>query len=116
MRAGVPGVPGIQEILAMMDAEGNVVHSTIPPLSPIPGIRARPISAKCASRLLVASIACHYYQDTGREIGANKMHYQSTLQDFYTEWTAIQTLSKQDSPKLPALSKTNMPLRWCEFF
>ena len=66
MRAGVPGVPGIQGIPVIMDAEENVVHAAIPPVLAIPGIRAHLIPAKFASRLLLSSVAWHYYQDTGR--------------------------------------------------
>ena len=44
------------------------------------------------------------------------MHFQNTMRDFKTEWDAIATLSKQVSPKVPVLSKTNPPLRWSESF
>ena len=44
------------------------------------------------------------------------MHYQSTLRDFNTEWTAIVKLSNESAPKVPTLTNTNTPLRWCESF
>ena len=116
MRSGVPGVPGIPEVQEVVDATGNVVQVEIPAVLPIPGIRATPIPAKCASRLLVASITYNYYQDTGRKANTNMMYYQSTLRDFNTEWTAIVTLSKESAPKVPTLSNTNTTFRWCESF
>ena len=61
MRTGVPGVPGIPAVPEVVDDAGNVVQAAIPAYPPIPGIRATPIHAKCASRILVASIAWNYY-------------------------------------------------------
>ena len=44
------------------------------------------------------------------------MHFINTLRDFNVEWEAITTLAKQVPAKVPSLSKTNPPLRWCESF
>ena len=44
------------------------------------------------------------------------MHFINTLRDFNVEWEAITTLAKQIPAKVPGLSKTNPPLRWCESF
>ena len=85
IRSGVPGVPGIPEVSEVVNATGNVIQVAIPAVPPIHGICATPISVKCTSRLLVASIAYNYYQDTGRETNSNMMHYQSPLRDFNTE-------------------------------
>ena len=114
--SGVPGVLGIPGVPAVVDAEGNEVTAAIAAVPPIPGTQAVHIPARSASRLLVAAIAWHYYNDTGREINAANMHYHHTLRDFHTEWKAIKTLSDISPPKVPILSKTNPPLRWCESF
>ena len=106
-------MPGIPE---QLNAAGVVVQPAVPAIAPIPGLQATPIPAKCASRILVASIAWNYYHETGRATTGNNMHFQNTLRDFKTEWDAIVTLSKQVSPKVPVLSKTNPPLRWSESF
>ena len=44
------------------------------------------------------------------------MHYSNVLKDFYIKWQALDKMSKQDTPKLPTLSKNNTPLKWCESF
>ena len=116
MRSSIPGVPGVPGIPEQVNAEGNVILPAVPAIAPIPGYQAIPIPARCASRILVASIAWNYYHETGRASSQNNMHFQSTLRNFKTEWDAIITLSKQAPPKIPVLSKTNPPLRWSESF
>ena len=44
------------------------------------------------------------------------MHYSNVLKDFYIIWQALEKMSKQNTPKLPTLSKNNTPLKWCESF
>ena len=115
-RNGVQGIPGIPGVPEQVDAAGNVIAAAVPPIAPIPGVQATPIPARCASRILVASIAWNYYNDTDRETTQNNMHFQNTLRHFKTEWDSIVTLSNQEPPKIPSLSKTNPPLRWSESF
>ena len=111
VRSGVPGIPGVAAISEQIDnVTGNVLVAAVPFAAAIPAIRATPIPAKCASRLLTASIAYNYYVDTNRAISQNNMHFQNTLRSFKTEWSAIVTTSKQIPPKVPAISKTHPPL------
>ena len=70
------------------------------------------IPARSASRLYFASIAYHYYIDTSREVTPQN----DVLKDFHIKWKALEQMEKQDSPKLPTLSKINTPLKWCESF
>ena len=116
MRSSPPEVPVMAGTPEIRDADNNVIAAAIPGVAPIPGVCATPIPGKCVSRLLISSIAWNYYTDSGYIATANNMHFRDTLRDFYTEWEAIVTLVKQDLPKVPTLSKTNPPLRWCEFF
>ena len=116
MRSSIPGVPGVPGIPEQVNAEGNVIVPAVPAIAPIPGYQGIPVPAKSASRIIVASIAWNYYDETDRISTQNNMHFQSTLRNFKTEWDAIMTLSKQASPKIPVLSKTNPPLRWAESF
>ena len=74
------------------------------------------IPARSASRLYVASIAYHYYTDTSCEVTPQNMHYINVLKDIHIKWKALEQMEKQDSPKLPTLSKINTPLKWCESF
>ncbi len=83
----------------------NVRHRT-PPVS---------IPAKCTSRLLVASLAHNYYRETERAITAVNMHYNNVLKSFNLEWKAIKKLAGKDTDlKLPVLSKSCPPMKWCE--
>ena len=104
LRTPIPGVP------AVVDADGNEVHPAIPPVPPCI------ISARCALRLKVASIAYHYYENIGRNITAQNMNYTTVLKDFYQEYEAIITLSKEDRPDVPQLSKHQTPIKWMESF
>ena len=91
-RAGIPGVPGV------------------------PGIPSVPIPARSITRLMIASVAYHYYVDTGRDVTNTNMHFTNVLRDFHVEWKAMKSMSSQESPTLPILSKNNPPLKWCESF
>ena len=115
-RSSIPGIPGVPGVPEQVDAAGLVVLAAVPAIAPVPGLRAIPVPARCASRILVALIAWNYYHENGRASTQNNMHFQNTLRNFKTEWDAIITLSKQTSPKIPVLSKTNPPLRWSESF
>ena len=76
-----------------------------------------PIPARSTTRLLVASIAYHYYVDTAREVNESNMHFTNVLREFNIEWKAIVSLKDQDNDlKLPMLSKNTPPLKWCESF
>ena len=45
------------------------------------------------------------------------MHFTNVLRDFDIEWKAIQSMVEKDNElKLPVLSKTSPPLKWCESF
>ena len=74
------------------------------------------VSAKCALRLKVASVAFHYYQSIGRTINAVNMNYTNVLKDFYVEYESIELLSEATKPDVPLLHKNNTPLRWIESF
>ena len=116
VRSGVPGIPMVPAVAAVTDDNGDVVQAAIPAVPAVPGIQSVPIPARSTTRLLVASVAYHYYVDTGREVTHAKMHYTNVLHEFNVEWEAMQTMSEQDKPTLPLLSKTNPPLKWCESF
>jgi len=120
-----PAVPAIPEV---RDAAGDITQEAvaaipevqarpgIPAVPSIPGTPAQLISAKGSTRLTIASVAYNYYIDTKRDVNPDNMHFSNVLRDFHTEWEAIQDLSDQDSPKIPVLSKSNPPLKWCESF
>ena len=58
VRSGVPGISGVTAITEQVDnATGDVLVAAVPFVAAISAIRATPIPAKCASRLLTASIA-----------------------------------------------------------
>ena len=88
-----------------MNAAGNVIAAAVPAIAPIQGIQASPPPAKCASRILISSIAWNYYNDTGREATQNNMHFSNILRDFNVEWESISTLARQVPAKVPGLSK-----------
>lgn len=70
MRTLIPGVA------AVVDAAGNKVNPAVPAIPPIL------VSARCALRLKVASIAFHYYQDIGREATPVNMNCTNVLGSF----------------------------------
>ena len=86
------------------------MHAAIPPVPPCM------ISARCALRLKIASIAYHYYEDIGRDITAQNMNYTSVLKSFYLEYESIIKLSKEDRPDVPQLSKHQTPIKMMESF
>lgn len=110
MRTTIPGIPAVP---AVLDADGNVEVAAVPAVPPILPII---LPAKSFHRLLVASIAWHYYTDTSRAVTSTNMHYTNILQDFYTEWKAICKLAKESAPDVPVITKNNPPLKWTETF
>ena len=104
LRIAIPGIP------AQLDAAGNVLVAAVPPIPPCL------VSARCALRLKVASVAFHYYCDISCTQTPQNMNYTLVLRDFYTEWEAITKLSEEDRPTVPKLGKNQTPLRWIESF
>ncbi|MCP4120802.1 MAG: hypothetical protein GY751_03535, partial [Bacteroidetes bacterium] len=86
MRIVIPGVP------AVLDDQGNVVTPAIAPIPPCL------VSARCALRLKVASIAYHYYVSIGRDPTPSNMNYSQVLRSFYVEWEALDKLNSEDKP------------------
>ena len=116
VRSGIPGTPMVGSVAAVVNAAGNITEPAIPAILAVAGVRSVPIPAKSSSRLLVASVAYHYYQDTGRAITAGNMHFNNVLRDFNMEYQAIRKTDKLQTMKLPALTAANPPLQWCESF
>ena len=110
MRTAIPGVPGIA---AQLDANGNVVVPAVPAIQPIPPVL---VSARCRLRLMVASIAYHYYDSIIRDQTPQNMNYSLVLKGFYSEYEAILELAKEDKPDVPVLHKNSTPLKWIESF
>ena len=110
-RTGIPGTPMIPAIPAVMQGN-NVAQAAVPAIAGIPRIPSVPIPARSITHLLIASVAYHYYVDTGRAVTNTNMQFTNVLRDFHVEWKAIL----QESPTLPMLSKNNPPLKWCESF
>ena len=93
LRTSIPGIP------AVLDAAGTVVTAAVPPILPCL------ISARCALRLKVASIAYHYYIEIGRTPTPQNMNYSTVLRGFYQEWEALKILSDEGRPDVPVLGK-----------
>ena len=75
------------------------------------------IPARCSTRLIIASVAFHYYRDIGREVTAVNINFINVLRNFNIEWKALNEKKKQDADvQLPVLSKSVPPLKWCESF
>ena len=104
MRIPIPGIP------AVVDAAGVELVPAVPPVPPCL------VSARCALRLNVASLAYHYYVNIGRTPTPANMNYTQVLKGFHEEWESIIKLSEEDRPKVPALSKNQTPIRWMESF
>ena len=104
MRTAIPGIPAVR------NADGDIEAAAIAPIQPCL------ISAKCALRLKVASIAYHYYVSIGRAPTPTNMNYHQVLRSFYVEWEALQKLNNEDKPQVPVLSKHITPLKWVESF
>ena len=104
MRTAIPGVA------AVVAARGRIVTPAIPAISPCL------VSARCALRLNVASIAYHYYVDIGRIPTPANMNYTNVLRAFYVEWESLEKLMDEDRPVVPVLTKNNTPLKWLESF
>ena len=114
-RAGIPGTPMVPAIPAIMQ-DNNIAQAAVPAVPGVPGIPSLPIPARSITRLLIASVAYHYYVDTGRAVTKTNMHFTNVSRDFHVEWKAMENMSAQESPTLPILSKNNPPLKWCESF
>ena len=104
LRTAIPGVP------AVTNPDGTIATAAIPAVQPCL------VSARCALRLKVASIAFHYYQDVGRTPTPVNMNYTNVLKGFYVQWESIVTLSEEEKPSIPVLSKHQTPLKWMESF
>ena len=73
MRTVISGLP------AVVHTAGVIQIDAVAPIQPLL------VSARCALRLKVASIAYHYYTSIGRTPRAANMNYTIVLKDFYTE-------------------------------
>lgn len=110
MRTSIPGIPGTAQ---QVDADGTVLVAAVAAIPPIPPVL---VSAKCALRLKIASVAYHYYVSINRDPTPQNMNYTQVLKAFYTEYEAVTALAKEDKPDVPILHKNNPPLRWIESF
>jgi hypothetical protein len=110
MRTAIPGIPAIA---ATVDNDGNIIQEAIPA---IPGTPPTIMPAKSAQRLMVASIAWHYYTNTSRSVTNANMHYNNVLKNFHIEWKAISLMAEAPSSDVPCITKTNPPLRWTDTF
>jgi hypothetical protein len=106
-------IPGVAAVLETFDDNGNVI---IPGVAAVPAIPPVLVSAKCKLRLEVASIAFHYYDSINRDPTPASMNYTNVLKDFYVEFEAIISLSKEQKPDVPLLHKNSTPLKWIESF
>jgi hypothetical protein len=110
MRTSIPGVAAVP---AVLDNDGVVIT---PAIAAIPSILPILISAKCGLRLKIASIAYHYYDSIGRDHTPANMNYLQVLKDFYTEYSAVLSLSKEPKPDVPLLHKNQSPLKLIDSF
>ena len=116
MRTAIPGIPGIQAIPEQVDVNGIVIAPAIQAVPPIPPILPCLVSAKCALRLKVASIAWHYYDSIDRVQTPQNMNYTNVLKDFYVEHEMVFQLASEEKPDIPLLHKNTTPLKWIESF
>ena len=116
MRTAIPGIPGIQAILEQVDVNGIVIAPAVQAVPPIPPILPCLVSAKCALRLKVASIAWHYYDSIDRVQTPQNMNYTNVLKDFYVEHEMVFQLASEEKPDIPLLHKNTTPLKWIESF
>ena len=110
MHTAIPDVP---DIPAQLDANGNIQVAAIPAIQPIPPVL---VPARCRLRLLVASVAYHYYESIKRDQTPQNMNYTLVLKGFYSEYKAILELAEGDKPDVPVLHKNSAPLKWIESF
>ena len=87
-RTGIPGTPMIPAIPAVMQGN-NVAQAAVPAIAGIPRIPSVPIPARSITHLLIASVAYHYYVDTGRAVTNTNMQFTNILRDFHVEWKAF---------------------------
>ena len=112
MRTSIPGVPAVQE---QRDPADNTII-IVQAVAAIPPVAPTLVSAKCALRLKIASVAFHYYNSICREVKASNMNYTNVLKDFHTEYESVIALSNETKPSVPVLTKNNSPLKWIESF
>ena len=110
MRTAIPGVAAIP---AAVDVNGVEIAPAVPAEPAIPPVV---MPAKSTHRLEVASIAWHYYTDTGRTVTSINMHYNNVLKDFYIEWKAIESMAEETKADVPLIDKNNPPLKWIDTF
>eukprot|EP00957_Ditylum_brightwellii_P195328 14881572-Ditylum_brightwellii.AAC.1 len=115
-RAGMAVVSGIPAAVAVAGVVGVVAQADIPVVLANPGIRGTPIPANCLACFIVTPHAWNYYKDTDCDITSNAMHHQNTLHYFKVSYDALATQIEKDAPKIPTLSKINLPLKWCDHF
>ena len=70
-------IPGVASVLGALDIV------MVPGVAPIPSCI---VSAKCALRIKVASLAFHYYHAIGRHGFPANMKYTQVLRTFFIEW------------------------------
>lgn len=112
LRSPIPGVPAVVDPAIPVGDPGHIIVPAVPPVPPAI------VSARSAQRLLVASVAYHYYRDTARTPTPANMNYTLVLREFYVEWEAMKKIAKEDKPDVPLLSDSKhvTPLKWLESF
>ena len=110
MRTSIPGIPEVPQVT---DNNGNVTTVGVPAVPPVLPVL---ISAKCALRLKIASLAYHYYISIERTPTPANMNYTNVLRGFYVEYEALLTLEKETKGDVPILHKNSSPLKWIESF
>jgi hypothetical protein len=106
-------IPGTAMIPAHLGPDNAVL---IPAIPAIAAVRPILVSAKCALRLKIASVAYHYFDSIGRDHTPANMNYTQVLKDFYIEYEAVIALAKEKKPDVPLLHKNSTPLKWIESF
>ena len=106
-------IHGVTAIPIIFDANGI---ETTPEIPAIPAITPAVMPVKSTHSLQVASIAWHYYTNTGRNITNTNMHYNNVLKNFYIEWKVIVSMAEESKSDVPMISKNNPPLKWIDTF
>ena len=108
-------IPGVPPVIDPAIPAGDPGHILVPGIPPVPSAI---VTARSAQRLLVASVAFHYYRDTARTPTPANMNYTNVLRAFYVEWEAMKKIAKEDKPDVPLLSDSKhvTPLKWLESF
>ena len=77
------------------------------------------ISTISVRRLIVAVNAVKFYEDVGRLMTPQSMHYGNLLSDFKAKWDAYDDLRNQYDPKVPKVNdkeKDRKTIRWDPIF